>query len=131
MTNNKHQSAIEKVNKFIDDKKSIGTKAQKPRYHLTPPIGWLNDPNGLIQYKGEYHVFYQYNPYSSSWSTMHWGHAVSKDLINWNHLPAALSPSEDYDTYERGGCFSGSAVEHNGCLYVFYTGTSLLWFRSK
>jgi len=125
MTNNKHQSAVEKANKVIAETKRMGAYMLKPRYHFVPPTGWLNDPNGLIQYNGEYHLFYQYNPYATTWATMHWGHAVSKDLINWHDLPVALAPSETYDDYERGGCFSGSTVEYDGSLYIFYTGTAL------
>ena len=87
--------------------------------HLKAPGNWINDPNGFIYYKGEYHLFYQYFPYGTRWGTMHWGHAVSKDLVNWEHRGLALYPSRKED---RNGCFSGSAVESNGKMYLFYTG---------
>lgn len=92
------------------------------RYHLEPKSGWMNDPNGLIFYKGQYHAFYQHNPYKPKWDKMHWGHAVSKDLINWQHLPIALTPDQPYE--DDGGCFSGSAVQKDGVLYLFYTSVS-------
>ena len=63
-------------------------------------------------------------PYNGFWDCMHWGHAVSKDLVHWEYLPLALAPSEEYDDYQKGGCFSGSAIEHEGKLYVFYTATA-------
>ncbi len=80
----------------------------RPKFHLSPRTGWTNDPNGFSFYKGEYHLFYQYYPYKSIWGPMHWGHAVSTDLLHWRYLPAALAPDRDYDSY---GCFSGSAAE--------------------
>lgn len=88
---------------------------------LKAPRGWLNDPNGFIYYKGEYHLFYQHFPYAPIWGRMHWGHAVSKELMHWEHKDIALYPSKPDD---RSGCFSGSAVEHNGRLHIFYTGVS-------
>ena len=76
----------------------------RPQFHFSPERAWMNDPNGMVYYNGEYHLFYQYYPYASIWGPMHWGHAISKDLVNWEHLPIALYPDE------HGLIFSGSAV---------------------
>lgn len=90
----------------------------KPKLHFTAPYYWINDPNGLIYYNNEYHVFYQHFPYANQWGTMHWGHAVTKDFVTYKHLPFAIYPSKDYD---RNGCFSGSALEIDGKMYLYYT----------
>lgn len=87
--------------------------------HLKAPDNWINDPNGFIYYKGSYHLFYQYFPFGPRWGTMHWGHAVSRDLVNWEHQGIALYPTVRGD---RNGCFSGSAIEEEGTLHLFYTG---------
>lgn len=89
------------------------------KIHLKPPKNWINDPNGFIWYKGEYHLFYQHFPYEPRWGTMHWGHAVSRDLVFWEHKDIALYPSKYND---QNGCHSGSAVEKDGKMYLFYTG---------
>ena len=91
----------------------------RPKYHITAPSNWINDPNGVVKYKGQYHVFYQHHPYSLSWGPMHWGHVVSSDLLHWKHLPIALTPG---DTFDKDGCFSGSSLVVNDRLYIFYTG---------
>ncbi len=61
----------------------------RPSFHLSSRVGWMNDPNGFSYYQGKYHLFYQYYPYESKWGPMHWGHAVSEDLLHWEYLPAA------------------------------------------
>lgn len=70
----------------------LAQEPYRPSIHFTPKANWMNDPNGLVYYKGNYHLFYQYYPDAKVWGPMHWGHAVSKDLINWQHLPIALYP---------------------------------------
>ncbi len=97
-------------------------REERPDFHLSPRVGWMNDPNGFSFYKGEYHLFYQYYPYDSHWGLMHWGHAVSRDLLHWKYLPAALAPDEAYD---KDGCFSGSAITlPDGRHLLLYTGVA-------
>ncbi len=103
-------------------RESLPLDCMRQRYHFMAPKGWINDPNGLIFYRGKYHLFYQYNPGGVEWDQMHWGHAVSGDLLHWKHLPEALAPGQWYDNGARGGCFSGTALEEDGLLYLFYTG---------
>lgn len=90
-----------------------------PIFHLAPPAGWMNDPNGLIYFNGRYHAFFQHHPASAYQGPMHWGHATSTDMLHWQHEPIALAPGDKYD---RDGCFSGSAVDDDGVLSLIYTG---------
>ncbi len=95
------------------------TSVERPVYHFHPPAQWMNDPNGPLYYKGYYHVFYQYNPYADTWGRMHWGHARSKDLVHWEHLPIALWPSHELGEQH---CYSGSAtITGEGKPMLFYT----------
>ena len=110
---------VEEANLFIEKNKHLVNTQYKPEEHFTAEIGWINDPNGFVYFRGEYHLFYQFYPYDSAWGPMHWGHAKSKDLIHWEHLPVALAPDQDYD---RNGCFSGSAIVKDDRLWIMYTG---------
>jgi beta-fructofuranosidase len=119
-----HKNALIKAEQSIANvKNDVAQDPLRLNYHFMPPAYWVNDPNGFIQFKGDYHLFYQYNPHEAVWGPMHWGHAKSKDLVHWEHLPIALAPSESYELDDRGGCFSGSAVDDNGVLSLLYTGT--------
>ena len=91
----------------------------RPQFHLLPARNWMNDPNGPIFWDGTYHMFFQYNPNAAVWGDMHWNHAVSPDMIHWTHMPVALSPTPGGP--DQDGCFSGSAVVHEGVPTFVYT----------
>ncbi|WP_125606635.1 glycoside hydrolase family 32 protein [Lapidilactobacillus bayanensis] len=107
------------ANTFVEKNKNKSEIKYKPIAHFSAPYGWLNDPNGLVYYHGYYHMFYQYNPYDETWGAPYWGHARSKNLIDWEDLPIALAPDQPYDI---SGVFSGSAIVKNDRLYIMYTG---------
>ena len=121
----RHEEALRNAEQaLIEVTKQTNNAKHRQMWHFSPKAGWMNDPNGLIYFKGKYHIFYQFNPYGTKWSAMHWGHAISNDLVNWEHLPIALAPSEPYENHPEGGCFSGSAVDDNGILTLIYTATT-------
>ena len=112
--------------KLSDTFDTANTEKFRPVYHHTPLYGWMNDANGLVYKDGEYHLYFQYNPYGSKWGNMHWGHSVSKDLVHWEHLAPAIAR----DTL--GHIFSGSSIvdQENvagygaGNILAFYTSAS-------
>jgi len=111
---------LREARKYEEASEKLINKEERPDFHLSARTGWMNDPNGFSYYDGKYHMFYQYHPYDSKWGPMHWGHAVSEDLLHWEYLPAALAPDEAYD---RDGCFSGSAITlPDGRQLLMYTG---------
>lgn len=112
--------ALREARKYEEASEKLIQENERPAFHLSARTGWMNDPNGFCYYKGQYHMFYQYHPYDAHWGPMHWGHAVSGDLLHWEYLPAALAPDEFYD---MDGCFSGSAAElPDGRHLLMYTG---------
>ena len=113
-------------NKSMADDNAPFQEKYRPQVHFTPPAHWMNDPNGMVYHNGEYHLFYQHYPEASHWGPMHWGHAISTDLVHWEHMPIALYPDS------LGYIFSGSAVvdskntsglgtEDNPPLIAFFT----------
>jgi beta-fructofuranosidase len=110
---------LKEANLYIE--KNRIDEDKKPAFHVTAPVGWINDPNGFSVYEGKVHLFYQYHPYDVVWGPMHWGHCKSDDMISWDELPVALAPDEGFD---KNGCFSGSAIELDGKQVLFYTGVT-------
>lgn len=110
---------LKNANEYVD--KNIGRINEQYRhtYHAMSQLNWSNDPNGLIWFNNEFHLFYQHNPYESTWGPMHWGHYTTKDFIKWERKPIALAPDQPYDS--TFGAFSGTAIEKDGMLYLFYT----------
>ena len=91
----------------------------RQRFHLMPPVGWLNDPNGLCRCGEWYHVFYQYGPFDATGGVKMWGHYRSRDLLHWEQLPPILYPDQPWDIH---GVYSGSALVEDGTMYLYYTG---------
>lgn len=115
---NKQSEKLAKAITYEAKKKKERDEDKRPAFHVTPTTGWCNDPNGFSRFGEEYHLFYQYYPYENKWGPMHWGHCRTKDFIKWEELPCALAPDMEYDGQ---GCFSGTAVEHEGKHILMYT----------
>ena len=117
--NNKLEKARSYEREYLEGR-TLETMEDRPLFHATGTVGWINDPNGFSIYQGKYHLFYQYYPFDTHWGPMYWGHSVSKDLVKWEYLPCALAPDQGYD---KDGCFSGSAIElEDGKQLLMYTG---------
>lgn len=111
---------LRKAREYEEKYSAFIREDERPAFHLSTRVGWMNDPNGFSIYNGVYHLFYQYHPYSNKWGPMHWGHAVSRDFLKWEYLPVAIAPDMPYD---KDGCFSGSAIElDDGRQLLVYTG---------
>ncbi|WP_280771072.1 glycoside hydrolase family 32 protein [Salipaludibacillus daqingensis] len=113
---NLQERAYAEVKKY---EQQVKADPYRQSFHLMPPVGLLNDPNGWIQWDGVYHMFYQWNPFETGHGAKFWGHYSSTDMVNWKEEPIALAPSE---WYEKNGCYSGSAVDYDGKLALIYTG---------
>ena len=98
-------------------KANVEADPHRQQFHLQPPVGWLNDPNGLCVYGGQYHAFFQYGPFDVTGGVKHWGHAVSTDLMHWEPLPVMLYPDEPFDCH---GVYSGSALIEGTEMYLYY-----------
>lgn len=110
---------VQKADQWIKTHKSEVNQKYRLKYHFMSEVGWINDPNGFSFYNNAYHLFYQFHPYSSKWGPMHWGHAISTDLIKWSHQKVALEPDSPWDC---NGCFSGTTLVEDNTIYLFYTG---------
>ena len=119
----------------ISRRQDLAGDFHRPQYHFLPPNNWMNDPNGICYFQGQYHLFYQMNPYGPLWGFMHWGHASSPDLVHWMDHPIALAPEEGAG--DDLGCFSGCIVEDGSVPTAIYTGfvnfveTPVLLARAK
>ncbi len=103
----------------LNDQEFLTSTNPHMGYHIAPPHGLINDPQGLIQFNGYYHIFHQWNPHGLVHKNKAWAHLISKDLVTWKDLPIALSPDQPYD---KDGCYTGCAIVHDHQMYIFYTG---------
>lgn len=110
---------LERNIKVIEKNANLTEGRFRLGHHLMPPVGWLNDPNGLCWYKGRYHVFFQYAPFDVEGGLKFWGHYTSEDLVDWKYEGTALYPDSPYDCH---GVYSGSALAESEKLHLFFTG---------
>ncbi|MDO4174416.1 MAG: glycoside hydrolase family 32 protein [Eubacteriales bacterium] len=103
-----------------EDRAKVDADPRRLRFHLMPPVGWMNDPNGLCWYKGNYHVFYQYGPFDPDGGVKFWGHWTSPDMLHWTQQPVPLCPDQQWNLH---GVYSGSALVEDDALYLYYTGS--------
>ncbi len=108
---------VKKANEAIAANRAKVNQQYRQKYHMMPPCGWMNDPNGLVKFRETYHLFYQFYPYKAWWGAMHWGHFVSQDLIRYEDVSVAMAP----DAPEESGCFSGGAIVAEDKLNLLYT----------
>lgn len=109
--------SVSNANEYIKNSSHQVNLIHRHQFHFMPLIGWMNDPNGFVYFQGYFHLFYQFYPYDAKWGPMHWGHARSKNLIDWEHLPVALAP----DLVHEHGCFSGGGLVFGDKLILMYT----------
>ncbi len=107
------------ISQHLQESEKTAKKRWRPEFHIAPPVGWLNDPNGLCQYKGLYHAFYQYSPFEAEGGLKFWAHCTSEDMLQWKFEGVALVPDETFDCH---GVYSGSALVENGQISLYYTG---------
>ena len=98
---------------------SVSDRKFREKLHLMSPVGWLNDPNGLCQFQGIYHAFFQYSPFDAEGGVKMWGHYTSTNMIDWEYQGTALYPDQPFDCH---GVYSGSAFIEDGKMYLYYTG---------
>lgn len=113
---------LKRADAFVEKYGEMAAPDYRPGYHMLPPLGWINDPNGFCRYQGKYHLYYQYFPYSPVNLKMYWGHSSSEDLVSWQYHPVALAPDQPYDEM---GVFSGTAYVEGTEMTLMYTGVSV------
>ena len=114
-----HRTLQKLADEAVEKQKQKNVQRWIPHFHVAPPVGWLNDPNGLCEYEGTYYAFFQMSPFEVNGGLKFWGLCTSKDLIHWEYQGAPLQPDQPYDCH---GAYSGSTLVENGVMYVYYTG---------
>lgn len=112
---------IIQANDYIENNRNSVNPRYRNKFHVMPPVGWINDPNGFNYAFGKYHLFFQHHPYSAEWGPMHWGHYTTEDFVVWKYRSVALAPDTDYD---KDGCFSGSSYFDGDNFSILYTAVS-------